>query len=56
MGCKQTIIVSKKDERHYYINASMRDKYCYPDSDILVNLLNLRDANTLAEAEFQDSL
>lgn len=28
-----------------------QDKYCYPDSDVLVNLLNIRDANKLADAE-----
>lgn len=28
-----------------------QDKYCYPDSDVLVNLLNIRDADKLAEAE-----
>lgn len=28
-----------------------QDKYCYPDSDVLVNLLNIRDANELADAE-----
>ncbi|MFC3121398.1 Fic/DOC family protein [Agaribacter flavus] len=28
-----------------------QDKYCYPDSDVLVNLLNIRDANILADAE-----
>lgn len=28
-----------------------QDKYCYPDSDILVNLLDIRDANILVEAE-----
>lgn len=28
------------------------DKYCYPDSDILVNLLDIRDADALDEAEF----
>lgn len=27
------------------------DSYCYPDSDVLVNLLNIRDADELAEAE-----
>ncbi len=28
-----------------------QDKYCYTDSDVLVNLLNIRDANKLADAE-----
>lgn len=28
-----------------------QDKYCYPDSDVLINLLNIREADTLAEAE-----
>lgn len=27
------------------------DKYCYSDSDVLVNLLDIRDADKLAEAE-----
>lgn len=27
------------------------DKYCYPDSDVLVNLLDIRDADALDEAE-----
>lgn len=27
------------------------DSYCYPGSDVLVNLLNIRDADELAEAE-----
>lgn len=27
------------------------DRYCYPDSDVLTNLLNLRDGDELAEAE-----
>ncbi|WP_159651079.1 Fic/DOC family protein [Vibrio atypicus] len=27
------------------------DKYCYPGCDVLINLLNLRDADELAEAE-----
>lgn len=27
------------------------DKYCYPDSDVLVNLLDIRDADALGEAE-----
>jgi len=30
-----------------------QDPYCYPDSDVLKNLLNLRDADALAEAESQ---
>lgn len=30
----------------------MSDKiYCYPDSDIPINKLNIRDADTLLEAE-----
>lgn len=28
-----------------------QDHYCYPNSDVLINLLNIRDGNTLAEAE-----
>ncbi len=28
-----------------------QDKYCYPDSDTLINLLNISDSNVLAEAE-----
>ena len=32
-----------------------QDKYCYPDSDVLVNLLNIRDAGKLAEAETEFS-
>jgi cell filamentation protein len=27
------------------------DKYCYPDSDVLINLLDIRDAEKLVEAE-----
>lgn len=27
------------------------DKYCYPDSDVLINLLDIRDSETLEEAE-----
>lgn len=27
------------------------DKYCYPDSDVLINLLDIRDADALDEAE-----
>lgn len=27
------------------------DSYCYPSSDVLINLLNIRDADELAEAE-----
>lgn len=27
------------------------DNYCYPGSDVLVNLLNIRDPHELAEAE-----
>lgn len=27
------------------------DRYCYPDSDVLINLLNLKDGDELAEAE-----
>jgi len=27
------------------------DRYCYPESDVLTNLLNLRDGDELAEAE-----
>ncbi|EPE2648936.1 Fic family protein [Vibrio furnissii] len=30
-----------------------QDPYCYPGSDVLINLLNLRDADALAEAESQ---
>lgn len=29
----------------------LQDKYCYPDTDVLINLLNIRDADLLAEAE-----
>ena len=29
----------------------LQDKYCYPGTDILTNLLNIRDADLLAEAE-----
>jgi len=28
-----------------------QDRYCYPDSDVLINLLDIRDAAVLAEAE-----
>ena len=28
-----------------------QDRYCYPDSDVLKNLLDIRDADLLAEAE-----
>lgn len=28
-----------------------QDKYCYPDSDVLINLLDIQDAGLLAEAE-----
>ena len=28
-----------------------QDKYCYPDSDVLINLLNIRDSDALDEAE-----
>lgn len=28
-----------------------QDSYCYPKSDVLVNKLNITDANELAEAE-----
>lgn len=28
-----------------------QDRYCYPDSDVLINLLDIRDAVLLAEAE-----
>ena len=28
-----------------------QDRYCYPGSDVLINLLGIRDAKTLAEAE-----
>jgi len=31
------------------------DKYCYPDSDVLVNLLDIRDSDELAEAEAEFS-
>ena len=27
------------------------DRYCYPDSDVLINLLNLKDGDELVEAE-----
>jgi len=27
------------------------DKYCYPGTDILINLLDIKDADLLAEAE-----
>lgn len=27
------------------------DKYCYPGTDVLVNILNIRDAVELSEAE-----
>ena len=27
------------------------DKYCYSDSDVLINLLNIRDPDILSEAE-----
>lgn len=30
---------------------TQQDKYCYPNSDVLVNLLNIVDADELAEAE-----
>jgi len=29
----------------------LHDKYCYPDTDVLINLLNIHDADLLAEAE-----
>ena len=28
-----------------------QDRYCYPDTDVLINLLNIRDGDELAEAE-----
>lgn len=31
------------------------DKYCYPDSDVLINLLDIRDPGELAEAEAEFS-
>lgn len=30
---------------------STQDRYCYPDSDVLINLLDIRDAKLLAQAE-----
>lgn len=30
-----------------------QDPYCYPDSDVLVNKLNIRDEETLANAEIE---
>ncbi len=32
-----------------------QDKYCYPDSDVLINLLNIRNSDELAEAETEFS-
>ncbi|WP_165311060.1 Fic/DOC family protein [Vibrio ziniensis] len=32
---------------------SGEDKYCYPDTDVLVNLLNIHDAVELSEAEIE---
>ncbi len=32
------------------------DKYCYPGTDVLVNLLNIKDADKLSEAEIDFTL
>jgi cell filamentation protein len=29
------------------------DKYCYPNSDVLINLSDIRDSNLLDEAEVE---
>lgn len=33
------------------LNGAYHDKYCYPDGDVLINLLDLKNSNALAEAE-----